>query len=87
MSSLGFIRNPLSRFAYYKCELTGNLSLYINGNEHGVEPISKILVEKIANNRTIFLQELLEFFDNSEDIAFLFELWKLHIIDFLSEEI
>lgn len=82
-TSSGLTRNPLCRFAYYKSEGESNLTLYVNGNKHCVDKISETLVEKIANNRTVLLDEILPFLDNRENESFLYELWKLQILEFL----
>lgn len=82
LNSLGLIRNPLCRFAYFKLENTGILSLYINGNKHCVDGVSEDLVEKIANNRRLLLEEILPFIEKLKDELFLYELWTSQIMEF-----
>lgn len=85
-SSLYLQRNPLCRFAYYKHKETGVLSLYINGNKHCVGKTSEILIKKIANNRTILVKDILQFLDNLDNETFIYELWKLQILEFVPED-
>ncbi len=82
-STLGLVRNPLCRFAYFKSEETGVLALYINGDRHCVDNVSEDLVEKIANNRRLLLKDLLSFMKNPADESFLYELWISHMLEFL----
>lgn len=83
LKSNGLIRNSICRFAYFKSEETGKLSLYINGERHCVDNVSEDLVEKIANNRNLPLKDLEPLIKNQSDESFLYELWKLHIMQLL----
>jgi 50S ribosomal protein L16 3-hydroxylase len=86
LASNGLTRNPLCRFAYLKSETTPLLSLYINGSKWCIDNISEDLIEKIANNRSLSLGDVLPFIDKVENKSFLYELWKLQWLDFLEKD-
>jgi 50S ribosomal protein L16 3-hydroxylase len=97
LDSEGLIRNPLCRFAYYKDNKDNNqvtekedsspfFALYINGCRWEIDGVTLDLIEKIANNRSLPLHELLPFLDKAANETFLFELWKLEWLEFLEQD-
>ena len=81
-NSMGLIRNPLCRFAYSKAETGSALSLYINGSPWNIKAVTEDLVEKVANNRSLLLKEILVYLDQRVNVEFLYELWKLEWLEF-----
>ncbi|MGQ3890603.1 JmjC domain-containing protein [Legionella sp. CNM-4043-24] len=81
-ASAGIARNPLCRFAYLS---EPELTLYVNGCAWCVEQVSPELVRRLANQRSMSLDELLPFVSKdgkkAANLAFLYELWKLQWLE------
>lgn len=88
LNSPGLNRNPVCRFAYVKKDEHSSsiLSLFVNGCKWNIDKVSEGLVEKIANNRSLLLKDILPFLDNIANESFLYELWKLEWLEFLEQE-
>ncbi len=93
LSSRGLSRNPVCRIAYLKNDVSNAsnspilFTLYINGCKWHIDEVSESLVELIANNRIILLENLTPFLDNETDMSFLNDLWDLEWLEFYEEEL
>lgn len=86
LAALGFTRNPFCRFAYIIDEATGAVSVYMNGDKLCVENVSLGLIEIIANNRILLLNDILPFIEKAADLSFLYTLWNAQMLEWLKQE-
>lgn len=82
LSSMGLVRHPLCRFAYYTCVETSKFTLYMNGHQYCVDKVSEDLIQKIANQRKLWLKDILCFLDKPADEYFVYALWKSQMLEF-----
>ncbi|MBA2656224.1 MAG: cupin domain-containing protein [Tatlockia sp.] len=75
-------RNALCRFAYQMTAKDQGISFFANGCAWDVSKVSVDLVKLVANNRSLSKKALSPYILNSENQAFLFELWSLEWLSF-----
>ncbi len=73
----GMIRNASCRFAYQINSQESCLNLFINGDEWPSNDVSPDLIKLVSNHRLLTNIALLPFLNRQQDLAFLFELWRL----------
>ncbi|WP_419420578.1 JmjC domain-containing protein [Legionella sp. D16C41] len=77
--------NPLCRFAYINDEQTSLPVLFINGQYWETNAVNPELIKKIANNRYLNLKEMVLLVDKKENQQFLYKLWQLEWLEFISD--
>lgn len=75
--SSGLVRDASCRFAYQIKDRLSDYHYYINGCEWDIEDVSQDLLDLIANNRKLDIDDLKPYLNHQANQVFLYELWKL----------
>lgn len=76
-SSNGLMRHPSVRFAYHAQTATQPITLFINGCEWNTTGVADELIQQIANQRVLPIDQLRPWLHHPESRQFLFDLWTL----------
>jgi len=79
--STGLLRDSTCRMAY----LEHDLQLFVNGCEWDITGVAPALVKYVANHRQLDTHDLLLFLASDDNQIFLYELWRLQWVDWLSQ--